>query len=185
VVSGEEDWKLVTVLVNGPGDVNGNHRIRWEYVKDDSKTAGTDQVWLDTVTWTPLATGPGYSDWIASYGLSGDDALDLANPSGDGISNLMKYGLSLGPTTITSGVTDGVAAGMPAIMNSAGTYSFVFIKNAKASDPTYMIKSSTDLKLWEEVTVGIIETVLSDDVVKVVVTLPSGGVRFCRLIVKR
>ena len=40
-------WTNVFVVVDG----NGPHRLRWTYVKDEERSAGSDCVWLDEVKW--------------------------------------------------------------------------------------------------------------------------------------
>lgn len=50
-----------------------------------------------------------YADWIASYGLTGDDAEATADPDHDGLPNLLEYALSgMGPN-----VKDNKSASMP------------------------------------------------------------------------
>ncbi len=43
--------------------------------------------------------GVSYANWIAGFGLSGEDAAADASPAGDGVSNLVKYALGLNPLT--------------------------------------------------------------------------------------
>jgi hypothetical protein len=62
-VSGEVAWTQFTKVLSG-----GSHELKWEYVKDDSLTGGSDAVWIDDIeivedarTWTDIIalTAPG------------------------------------------------------------------------------------------------------------------------------
>ncbi len=46
--------------------------------------------------------------WIATYGLSGEDAAPDADPDGNGMSNLYKWRLTLDPTNPTAGLQVGI-----------------------------------------------------------------------------
>ncbi len=48
VISGEKDWAKVTLSITGSGE----HRLKWNYVKNGSVTKGEDFGWLDQITWT-------------------------------------------------------------------------------------------------------------------------------------
>ena len=126
-----------------------------------------------------------YDDWATSHGLSGDDALDNANPSGDGVVNLMKYALSLDPNVSVFGVTDGTNPRLPVIIRDAEGIHFVFLRNPDASDITYTVEACSDLQSWNPVTEGMVETVLPNGMIRVEVTMPAGQQVFCRLSVTR
>jgi uncharacterized repeat protein (TIGR02543 family) len=46
-ISGEKDWALVSLRVEGAGP----HVLKWQYAKDKSFSAGEDCGWLDQVVW--------------------------------------------------------------------------------------------------------------------------------------
>lgn len=136
-----------------------------------------------TVMATVMATET-YASWVTEHELSGNDALDTATPAGDGVSNLMKYALGLDPDEAATS-TDGIIPGKPAILESDNGLTFTFLRNAEASDVSYTIEFCDDLISWEPVLTGVTETVLSDSLIKVEVSLPSGGAGFCRLSVTK
>ena len=88
-----------------------------------------------------------FGTWIAGYpSLTGANATETANPSGDGLTNLVKYALGLNPT---------VASGVPGTLSS-GT--LTFNKGTMASgdsNVTYSILESTDLITWTTATTGV------------------------------
>ena len=49
---------------------------------------------LVLATLAPSAWAITYADWVASYGLTGDNAAATADPDNDGVPNLMEYGLA-------------------------------------------------------------------------------------------
>jgi hypothetical protein len=104
-----------------------------------------------------------------------------ANPSGDGINNLLKYAMGLNPNSPTLAATDGTKLGLPLTAFAAGSMKFTFIKDTAKSDLTYTVETCTNLTTWNPVTVGIVETSLAGTLVRVVVTLPVNEQIFCRL----
>ena len=94
-----------------------------------------------TVTFT-VATISAFNTWATSHSLSGAKALPTANPSGDGVQNMVKFVLGADPTT-------GVAQDMPtAVISGANyVYSFPFNSNSTA-EYTTAVQYSTDLVTW-------------------------------------
>ncbi len=176
-LSGETGWQQVNVVVVGPG----THTLSWSYEKDISKNSGSDKVWLDQVSWQAAGAGTSYASWTTLHNLTGDDALSTANPSRDGINNLMKYALGLNPKVPTLTPTDGMNPGLPRMDVSGGAMTFTFIKDTAKSDLTYTVESSTTLNNWSPVNTGIVETPLTGSLVRIVATFPVSGQQFCRL----
>lgn len=81
---------------------------------------------------------------------------ELANPSGDGIPNLLKYALNLDPHTPT-------ANGLPAGEVGPGTLTLTYTRVKGASDLDYVIEWSTDLGSWSAS--GVSEEILSQDAI--------------------
>ena len=81
-----------------------------------------------------------FATWMSTNypALTGADALPTANPSHDGLSNLVKYALGLDPTVCQSAGT-----------RSGNTMTFTKGAMAKADgNITYSIEESTDLLIW-------------------------------------
>ncbi len=114
--------------------------------------------------------GAGFTAWIAGYpSITGSDALPGANPSKDGLSNLIKYALGLNPTVSTQ----------PAGTRTGNTLSFTKGTMAKG-DPTtvYTIEESTDLATWSAPVLGSSVNGAND----ITYTFPIGEVQvFARL----
>ena len=132
---------------------------------------------------------------------------DLADPSGDGLNNLLDYAYGLSPLVANTGwsptVTNPSSAGMQSSVNFNGAndvYTTTFLRDPRAVDLTYQLQSSTDLMNWTTIvqsTGGAVptgsayvsETVQPSaapvQVVTAVETLPSATKHFVRLQVTR
>lgn len=93
--------------------------------------------------------GESFSGWAAANGLSGEDALPGANPSGDGISNQLKYAFGMDPN-IAYGpdryLTPGTgSSGLPAVSLSGGRLRIEFVRRINATDLTYTAQFGSDL----------------------------------------
>jgi hypothetical protein len=69
------------------------------------------------------------------------NAADTANPAGDGVPNLMKYALGMNPTVNS-------LTGLPATSGSTGFLKIQFNRNLSATDITYAVDASDDMKAW-------------------------------------
>jgi len=87
----------------------------------------------------------GYALWqLNEFGADAGNPLiagPYASPSGDGVSNLLKYAFDLDP--FASSVVD-----MPAAVFSGGSLSITYTKVLSASDLTYTVQWSADLTNW-------------------------------------
>ena len=84
-----------------------------------------------------------YNSWVAQEGLTGNQALQTAIVSPDGITNLMKYALGLNPfTTYNPG-----SAGLPVVktQNFSGTNYLTLGFTGVAADVTYTVQASSNL----------------------------------------
>lgn len=81
--------------------------------------------------------GSPYDTWAASYSLVGDDALNTADPDGDGLVNLLEYALDTSPVLSDSGSAQ-------ALGRSGNFLTLTFNHPADAS-LVYQIETSNDL----------------------------------------
>ncbi len=95
--------------------------------------------------------------WRSLHGLAADGSQDLANPSGDGIANLLKLAFNLAPnagdlaaanpTVLTANGT----AGLPRVsVDAQGRLVVEFLRLKAASNPglAYTVETSADLSTW-------------------------------------
>ncbi len=112
-----------------------------------------------------VATPPpgSLAPWRVLHGLAADGSQDLANPSGDGISNLLKYALNLAPAAgdlakpnnralaNSTGITVADLTGLPVITISAGSQAvFTYIRRRDSSSPniSYTVEWGDGLSGW-------------------------------------
>ena len=84
-----------------------------------------------------------YAYWVSLYGLTGNQALQTAVVSPDGIVNLTKYALGLNPfTTYNPG-----SASLPVvqIQNISGTNYLTLTFTGRATDVTYKVQATSNL----------------------------------------
>lgn len=101
--------------------------------------------------------------WRTLQGLPADGSQDNANPSGDGVPNLVKYALNLAPNagdlalsnnralSNPDGTTVGELTGLPVLrLNSTPAGVFTFIRRKSSSIPgiTYSVQWSDGLTAW-------------------------------------
>jgi len=80
---------------------------------------------------------------LATYGplANSPAAADGADPSGDGIVNLLKYALNIGPANPAFGA-------LPGISSTGGYLNFSFVANPTATDIAFAVQASPDLVSW-------------------------------------
>ena len=92
-----------------------------------------------------LAAATRVGNYLASYGLSGGNAALLFDFEGDGIFNLVEYGLSLDPTVAN-------LVGLPVVTiknyNGVDYLSMTFTRSSVATDLTYNVQGSNDMDGW-------------------------------------
>lgn len=112
-----------------------------------------------TVNVTITAGGQTFASWASSNGLTGNNALTTANPSKDGIPNLIKYALGLDPNAVVSAYTDGTHLGLPSVAIQGSNLTLMFQKDLQKTDITYTPQFTTDLSAYS--TSGITQSVIS------------------------
>ena len=93
-----------------------------------------------------LTTSLGYLDWQESFGWSASASLPDADPNGNGVPNLLEYALALDPLSTTPPKLPSV--GWDTSSPNGPWLTFSYRHNKSATDLTYEIWSSTDLKNW-------------------------------------
>ena len=113
-----------------------------------------------------LGTSP-YDTWASANGASSDPAEDSNH---NGVPNGVEYFM---------GATPGNPATLPALVDTAGTWSWT-IPYDPAAAASYKFQSSDALSSWADALPGEIQILTSPD--RIQFTLPSGtGRKFCRL----
>jgi hypothetical protein len=129
-----------------------------------------------------VASANPYNTWAASYSLdpSGNGA-PTANPSGDGVVNLLKFALGGSPNVAGSTT-------LPVVATSGANLTFTYnVKVAATAQYSIGAQSSTDLSSWSSVVHGVNGATIATTTVdaatdRVVVTLPASSPRlFVRL----
>ena len=99
--SGEQaEWREAQIVVYG----TGKHKIRWDYVKDDSYSDGADCAWIDAVIWESGTAGtemPVPYAWLDGFGLAEGIDYEVAaftDTDGDGYPAWEEYVAGTDPT---------------------------------------------------------------------------------------
>ena len=130
----------------------------------------------------PFATVPlstPFEDWqLAQFGADASDPLIAgadADPSEDGVNNLLKYAFFLDPNATSF-------EGMPEVSVSGGVATLIYTRALAATDLVYSAECSTNLVDWDPV--GVAEQILSSDpdTEEIAVSVPIGPtVKFFRV----
>lgn len=81
-----------------------------------------------------------FENWLGSYpGLTGDAALEMADPDGDGVPNLMEYALNLNPMVVD---VNHLPQSAP---EENATFVFTYRRNVAATELTYQVQATETL----------------------------------------
>jgi autotransporter-associated beta strand protein len=134
-------------------------QLLWRYYFVSGASGARAQLRLDDIavvgTGTPDPDPRDRDRWNTFYGLTGEDALDEADPDGDGIANIFERAMFLDPTKPDSGLP--VALGEP----GANSISFTYRVAKGQSDITLSVLATYTLGDPESWTV--LEPVWMDD----------------------
>lgn len=125
--------------------------------------------------------------WRTLHGLPADGSQDLANPSGDGIQNLLKFAFNMAPASgellwpnVAILPANGTA-GLPAIGRDAqGRLVVDFVRRKAITDPgiVYQVETGADLTNWGALDLGAASVTSINSVwERVSVTDPTPGTR--------
>lgn len=121
-----------------------------------------------------------FASWISSQGYSGTNALAASDPDGDGVNNLLEYGLSLDPK-------NRALKGIPSSDLNGNNFTLSYRKDPSKTDLTYRVEWSTDLKTWS--TVGVTDQVVSSkegvETHEASVATQNDTKKFLRLVVEK
>jgi DNA/RNA endonuclease G (NUC1) len=131
----------ITGLVDTPVTV----RI-YGYNGAGSTTNGTADWRIDDLRIAATAVVPltAQETWRQGYfGISTNtgNAGDAADPDGDGLTNLLEYGLGLDPTVAST-------TGLPTMSTDASSWLYTYTRPASRTDLLYSVEISTDLTTW-------------------------------------
>ncbi len=124
-------FALRITFQKGSGGIAGNNRF-------DNLTVEGEPLPLSFATWKTTAF-PNPAD-RANLAISGPGA----NPSGDGVANLIRYALGVGPYQPVTSL-------LPGIVKIGNTSSFRFRYDPTKPDLIWQVKASNDLAAWPSV----------------------------------
>lgn len=139
-VSGDSGWVSYSFVVSA-----GAHTLIWSYEKDGSVSSLDDRSWIDNVI-IPEVQLTGIALWKESnfddgYALA--DLEDLADPDGDGFSNLLEYAFGTNPN-------DPQSLNSLELVREGTDLSIIYNQNMEASDLVfvYQHQSNLDSESW-------------------------------------
>lgn len=137
----------------------------------------------DSTALAAITPGTPWHTWLAarfSTSALANTALtsDLADPDGDGVTNLLEYATARNPSSNDASPVSAAWLG--------GTLEFIYTKNKTATDLSFIVEWSDDLATWSAA--GVTQSVTTDGAttqqIKAIVLAP-GTSRFMRLRVSR
>lgn len=156
-----------------------NGRIRIDNTLDASLSTNPTLEFLTVPVEDPFAS------FVTGFGLDpATDGAPMANPSGDGLSNLIKFVLNLDPRVASSWTPDCRIEGA----SSAQELVFVYDRRFDSAPVVAEVEHSTDLSNWSVAANGVNGVVIttqpiSEELDRVTVRIPMQGLpsRFARL----
>ena len=128
---------------------NSSDNLTWSVVSQ-SLNFGTGSVTGKTLEVLVGGKPTAFSQWAGLQFANPADAANPAisgpngNPAGDGVSNLMRYALGVGPY-------DPVASLLPALVKSGANYALRFPFDATKTDLVWRVQATHDLNHWSNV----------------------------------
>lgn len=147
--SGEVGWTKHTQFFGA-----GTHQLLWKYSKDSSVSSFDDTAWIDRVEWTSSNLSP-YSSWQNQYFTGVEQSAEevggaLADPDGDGYSNLLEYSQGNSPIS---------AAQENVVSLSYGVTEMIldYPVDTSVPDVNVIAFESTDLNFWTPLNEEVLE----------------------------
>lgn len=146
-INGDTPSDTVGTVYTGPFTLNTSAVVR---------VIATGGGWLpSSVTSASYTVLPSaLASWRTLQGLAANGSQDLANPSGDGVANLLKFAFNMAPnagalaTANTSTLTANGTAGLPLItVDGSGRLVVTFVRLKAVNNPglTYTVETTDDL----------------------------------------
>ncbi len=146
-INGDTPSGTVGTVYTGPFTLNTSAVVR---------VIATGGGWLpSSVTSASYTVLPSaLASWRTLQGLAANGSQDLANPSGDGVANLLKFAFNMAPnagalaTANTSVLTANGTAGLPLItVDGSGRLVVTFVRLKAVNNPglTYSVETTDDL----------------------------------------
>lgn len=119
-----------------------------------------------------ISTSMTYAEWIALSEVTGDAALPKADPSGNGVPNLLEYASGGHPTRVSfkPGIHE-----LSIHEDDADAYlTLHFVRDERVTDLLYEVQASADLKDWETIAQSAAgDPLASDHDIRIVETAAS------------
>ena len=150
----------------------GTHNITAVYAGNTTNSASTSKIFSQVVSLS------GYQTWAntGAHGLtSGVNDAPLADPDGDGVTNLMEFVLGGAPMASSQTI-------LPALAKSSGNWVFEYNRSDSSLSPAtiQIVEYGSNLSGWTPVTIpttssGTVEITPGNPSDRVKVTVPSAG----------
>lgn len=100
---------------------------------------------------------PSYYSWRLNNGSPLVKNAPMEDANGDGVSNLLAYGLGLDADAVATN-TQGLTPGLPVVQATADKLAIEFVKDLDRTDVVVTAEMSSDLQTWTEVPYSVVNT---------------------------
>ena len=128
-------------------ELDGGTATQFDSVQTGANTGHQAPTLAITYSITPTLTR--HESWLQQYFLPGHYVDDLADLDGDGLRNLAEYAFAYNPV-----VANAPGAGVQVSATQSGsntTFTITFRRDPRATDLTYNLQTSSDLKTWSTI----------------------------------
>ena len=148
IIDGTPDVKILDFREIPAADNNPNFALRITFQQASGGVGGNNRI--DNLTVEGEALPPSYNTWkFSAFPNAADRANAMisganANPSGDGVSNLIRYALGVGPYAPVTSL-------LPSLLASNGRFDFRFRYDATKPNLIWRVKATNNLSTWSSV----------------------------------